>query len=436
MPAYLAVGSVSEDTDDDLTFWHNFDSGLKNRYVDARYIYLNGGPYYGWTTWTDTPGDRAVRYIRESKKMGMIPVFVWYNIPDGGESYYTDTQHIQSASYMQDYYKLLKLLLDIIRKESPDDPVGILLEPDFLGYLAQNSGLQASQIPAMTHAAYSAGVLTAGADPAFGDTAQGLVQSINYLIARDTPQAFFGWQMNLWASPAGGWTTPVPGKGIAHLTDGKDIAQGRALIYNEASAITRYYLNAGVTSYGAKFLSIDKYGLDAGTAEASAAQDPANATWFWNNDQWTNYLTFVRAMHDVSGLPIVLWQLPVGHVNSSQTPNPYANNALFPDLLNSNSQGEDSAPTFFFGDTFQTVGSRFTFFAANRGGDAALQAGGNSITWGEHLSAAAQAGVIMTLFGAGVGGSTTNVGAPPTDSNWWITKAQNYFSHPVPLPGH
>lgn len=435
-PNYLAVGSVSEDTDDHLNFWHSFDSSQKNRYVDARYIYLNGGPYYGWTTWTNTPGDRAIRYIRESKKMGMIPIFVWYNIADGGESYYTDMQHVQSASYMQDYYKLLKRLLDIIKTESPDGPVGIILEPDFLGYLAQNADAPASRIMAQTNGAYTAGVLKSGTDPQFPDTVAGLVQSINYLISRDTPQAVFGWQMNLWASPAGGWFGPIPGRGIVHLTDNTDYAQGRAAIYNEARAITQYYLDAGVKSYGAKFLSIDKYGLDAGTAEASASGDPANSTWFWNNDQWSNYLTFVRAMRDSSGLPIVLWQLPVGHVNTSQTQNPYANNSLFPDLTNSNSQGEDAAPTFFFGDTFATTGRRLSFFGTNKSGDGALASANGKITWGEHFTSAANAGVAMALFGAGVGGSTTNVGLSATDSYWWITKAQAYFQRPIPLGGN
>ena len=433
MPEHLAIGSVSEDTDDHLAFWHDFDAGDKNRRVDARYIYLNGGPYYGWSTWTNTPGDRARRYIRESKKMGVIPIFVWYNIPDGGESYYTDLEHIGSAQYMRDYYNQLKLFTDIIKAESPNDPVGIIIEPDFIGYMAQNSGLPPDQISAQTSAAYDAGILRTGVDPQFPNTLKGLVESINYIIGRETPQSYFGWQMNLWASPAGGWTTPLPGTGIAHLTDDRDINLGRTQIYSEAAAITNYYINAGVKSYGAKFLSIDKYGLDAATAEASAANDPAHSTWFWNSDQWTNYLVFVRAMHETASLPVVLWQLPVGHINSSAAVNPYSETGRFPDLTNSNRQGEDSAPTFFFGDTFTTTGARFSFFSTNRGADTGISTNGNSITWSEHLSAAKAAGVTMVLFGAGVGGSTTNVGTPPSDGFWWITKTQRYYLHPLPL---
>ncbi len=57
--------------------------------MDARYIYLNGGPKAiagGWRSWTDKDGFRATSFVRESLKLGMIPFFVWYNIPDGGEA--------------------------------------------------------------------------------------------------------------------------------------------------------------------------------------------------------------------------------------------------------------------------------------------------------------------------------------------------------------
>ncbi len=212
MPKYLSVGSVSQDAAPDLAFWEAFQPGPKNTRVDVRYIYLNGGPYLGWDTWGNLPGDRATNYIKNSHMLGMIPFFVYYNIPDGGESYPTDTSHIMDATYMAAYFTQLQLALNIINQQSPDDVVGMVLEPDFIGYLAQNAGLPASQITAMTHAVYTSGVLTAGVDPAFPDTVAGLVQAINYTISKNCPQVYFGWQMNLWASPAGGWTTRFPAR--------------------------------------------------------------------------------------------------------------------------------------------------------------------------------------------------------------------------------
>jgi hypothetical protein len=432
MPEYLAIGSVSEDTSDHMDFLTAFKAGSQTKRVDVRYIYLNGGPTYGWHTWSNSPGGRAVTYIRNSRKLGIIPFFVFYNIPDGGESYATDLAHVQDPSYMEAYFKNLKLALDIINAESPDDLVGMILEPDFLGYMAQNANQAPSAISAVTRAVYDSGVLSRAADPSFPDTVAGLVQAINYTISKYAPQIYFGWQVNLWASPPLGWTTRIPGNGIIRKTDAVGVAQGRPLIYGEAAAITKYYLAAGVATYGARFLSIDKYGLDAAAVEASAAMNPAGSIWFWNNDHWQNYLTFVRAMRDTSGLPVILWQLPVGHINSSQRISPYTN-SKFMDLPNANRSYEDSTSTFFFGDSFVVSGPRLSYFSANAGGDASLSVSGNTVRWGSHLSDAASAGVIAALFGAGVGTSTTNIGVLPTDNFWWISAVQSYYQQPVPL---
>jgi len=142
MPAHVALGSVSEDTTSQLDYWKSFGTGLANRRVDIRYIYINGGPVNGWRTWTTNPGDRARRYIRESRKLGFIPCFVHYNVPDGGESFTTDSEHLGSATYMQGFWKDLALFLRICREETTDGwPVMVIYEPDLLGYMAQN-GIQ------------------------------------------------------------------------------------------------------------------------------------------------------------------------------------------------------------------------------------------------------------------------------------------------------
>lgn len=433
LPDYVSLGSVSDDTAPDLSFWQAFAPGALSHRVDSRYIYLNGGPISGWTTWTAVPGARASTFVENSRTFGMIPYFVFYNIPDSSEGYQLDLSHAQDPNYMAAYFQNLQLALNMIVAASPDDPVGMILEPDFLGYLAQNANAPASAIAAATSAAYASGVLNSSTDPAFPNTVTGLVEAINYTISKYAPQVQFGWQLNLWASPAGGWTTPVPVKGLMHLTDSGDFQTQRQAIATEAAAMAAYYVAAGVTSYGASFISIDKYGLDAAGVEASAASDPANSTWFWNNDLWGNYLVFANAVNQTTQLPIVLWQLPVGHINSTAEPDPYSSSGTFADLTDTYQNYEDSAPTFFFGDTFTTSGARFTYFSTNNGNDSSLSVNGQAITWGSHMGAAANAGVIAILSGAGVGNSTTNVGAPPTDSDWWITKAQDYFASPVPL---
>jgi len=432
LPPYLALGSVSEDTADHLDFWRSIDTGPRNRRMDIRYIYLNGGPVNGWDTWGASPGSRAVNYIRNSRMLGMIPFFVWYNIPDGSESYELDLAHVQSPGYMTAYFGNLRLFLDIVRRDAAGDTVGMILEPDFLGYLAQNAGQPAERIRAATHAAYDSGLL-GSADPRFPDTVQGLVQAINYAISRKAPNILFGWQMNLWASPAGGWTTAIPARGLIRKTDEAGIDAGREAIRLEAAAIARYYLDAGVADYGAHFLSIDKYGLDAVGLESHAAADPASSIWFWNSDHWHNYLAFVRAVHETARLPIVLWQLPVGRINRSLEENPYESTGRFAELANTHQRYEDSAAPFFFGDTFAVSGPRRDYFGSNLSGDPGVTTGEETVAWRPHMEDAVRAGVRAILFGAGVGASTSGTGVSATDGFWWITKAQRYFSAPVPI---
>ena len=454
LPNYLALGSVSQDTTGDLAMWRGFGPGASNRRMDARYIYLNDGPYAPTNTpWGGNPnnwygetqplGFRVTSYVRESLKLGMVPFFVWYNIDGTGDSFTTDTGNAQNAQFMAGYFTDLKRMCDLVKAEAPDETVGIVIEPDFLGYLAQN-GVDPTTYTARTDAAYTAGVLVHGTDPEFPNTITGYVGAVNYLFHKNLPTAFFGWEFNLWASPAGGWTVPSTVLGLMHLTDppadgGKGVAAGRPAIYTEAKALTDFYLKAGVTTNGASFVSIDKYGYDAVGYQSAAQANPQTSTWFWNQTLWNNYLTFVQAMHDESGLPVVLWQLPVGHINSSSLPNPQG--GLFPDLSDNASQHyEDSAPDFFLGDTFNPgAGNRFNYFSgAFNGTDTDpmqnLATNGTTIAWGPAMGRAASAGVRLVLFGAGIGDSTAGTGNPPTDGGWWITAAQGYYINgPVPL---
>ena len=433
LPDYVSVGSVSEDTTGDLSFWRDFGSGDKNRRMDVRYIYLNGGPKStggGWRTWSDRDGFRATSFIRESLKLGMIPFFVWYNIPDGGESYYTNNQHIQSADYMKGYFEDLVFALNLTKAEAGDEMVGWVLEPDFLGYLAQNREDPTTAV-ARTDAAYTAGALQRGVDPDFPNTVKGLVESINYIISKNLPNAYFGWQFNLWASPAGGWTTPIGVKGVIRITDERGVTQGRADIAKEAGAISDFYVKAGVLAHGADFVSIDKYGLDAGAEGKNT--NPVDSTWFWNAVHWVNYLTFAQSMNAKTGLPVVLWQIPVGRINTTMTKDSEGNG--FSDLRNVSRNYEDSAPVFFFGDRFGALDPRLSYFYT-RDSKTKVTLAGDSIEWGSHMNTAAEYGIKSVLFGAGVGDSTDGIGTPASDGGWWILKAQRYYQNPAPLvPG-
>jgi hypothetical protein len=433
LPAHVSIGSVSDDGASALANWQNFGSGDLNTRADLRYIYLNGGASVpgntSWCTWTTVPCFRATNFIRESKKLGMIPVFVFYNIADGGESYPTDLAHIQDATYMGAYFKDWVKTIDIANTEAGDDPVGYVIEPDFIGYMMQNSGLQPSQIMARVDQAYAAGVLTS-ADPQFPNTLEGLVKAVNYLVQKRSRNAWYGWQINIWSDAQSGAST----NGLMHITDSaeKGWAAGRPFIAASAQRVANYYNAAGITSYGASFISFDKYGYDGGAA--------GNAKWQFNADHWNNYLYYVQTLNAALKKPVVLWQLPAGHVNGTVGTNP-ATGAPFATLTNATSKHyEDTAPTYFFGDTFTATPSVFaaSYYKTNAAGDPKVTSNGAQITWGSHLQEAKNAGVVSLMFGAGVGDSTDNIGLgnqPLTDDRWWLVKANRYLQGAVvPLP--
>jgi len=414
LPGPVALGSVSDDSVSNVAFWEDHVPGRKGCRMDIRYIYLNGGPFEGWATW----GERVKNYTKNSLAWGMIPFFVFYNIPDGDENYDIDLAHVKNFYYMKGYYRNLNLFLRQAKKVMQGELYGVVLEPDFLGYMQKDSGKQPSEITT--------------ADGTLVDT----VTKINQTIVKERfggQNILFGWQLNLWADPV----NYEPG--VIRITDRDGWVAGREKIVQAATNTVNYATAAGVLSYGADFLSIDKYGLDAAgvTSPPYNPDNPSASVWFWNNDHWMNYLLYVNTLSQVSGKNIVLWQLPVGHINKS-TAISVRTKKRFPDLADTTNKYEDSSTTFFLGDKFDASGSgatRLNYFSQNQALDPTLQVSGNLVTWGRHLEILPQYGVISAMFGAGIGISTRGISPtkmeppflPPDDEYLWIQKVQNYY---------
>lgn len=465
MPSYLGIGSVGTNVDRDLNYCKDFQEGDKNKRMDVRYVYLNGEPdswdskLSGWQVWgKNIKGDRAITYISENMKLGIIPFFVYYTICGGNESYQTDLKNIQDVAYLSRYFKDLNFALEIIEQEAEGDLVGMIFEPDFIGYMMQNSGKKAFEIYANTKLVYetayggenAAGILDSKVDVdpdtgvPFEDTITGLVRAVNYLVTKyNTTKGtniVFGWQFNTWSNAYPG----VPVKGLMHKTDTGDLAEGRKFIEDRAYETAIYYMEAGITSFGASIVSIDKYGKDACAYETTAAADPANSTWFWGADNWNNYLGYISVLNKTTGLPVVLWQLPVGHIERSQSPDPYSG-GLFNELTNTKNGAEcfyeDSSVTYFFGDTFKPgTQKRFDWFSGNKFNDPLITTQGtDTITWGSHFELAKDSGVCLALFGAGVGEAThgnvsdVSTATEPEDDSWFFVNTQRYLANPVYL---
>lgn len=414
MPDYLSVASVSEDSEADLAFWKDVHTGLTNKAMDIRYIYINGGPFTGWTQWGI---NRPEQFSTESLRHGLIPFFVYYNIPDSDEDFQIDSAHVNDPAYMTAYFNNLNLFLNKAKSVMQDELFGVILEPDFLGYIKQY--LKSSPADQFVTC-----VALDTIAPGAGNV-QTLVERINHTINQKKEEGYniyFGWQLNL-------WSTPIEGiNNVIRATDAMGYALGRKAIQSSAEQTALFGIKAGILSNDASFISIDKYGLDAGSVDTL---DPANSTWFFNSDHWHNYLLFANTLYKSSGFPIILWQLPIGRINKTTTVSAYTNQP-FPVLPDTTRYYEDSTPDFFLGDTFEAEDSlRVNYFSQNLYKDTTIQVHGAAIKWGEHMGSTAQSGIISTMFGAGVGASTSGIGNPPTDAYFWVQKVQEYYLNGV-----
>lgn len=444
MKSSVQVGSVSED--DPLTslqFWSFFGDEIEtSKYCETRYIYLNGGPgEYGWRMnytskqWNSEPlGKRAISFIRNSQRLGMIPCFVYYNIPDNGESYLTNLEHIQSKEYMTEYYKDLFFVLDIIKKESPDIPVHMIFEPDFLGYLMQNSG-RGSENPSykypkeiMAHVSpvFDLGILDRK-EINLQDNVNGLVRSVNHMVSKYCPNVNFGWQINVWSSTYVGKT--IHTSSLMKVTDKLGTTKGIEFIYKEAFEIANYYKEAGIVD-NTHFFSVDKYGLSFRGVDEISMKDASKSAWGWNHDHWMNYLYYCKVLSNTLGLKCALWQIPSSHLNSSKSLNPYTKKE-FKDIENVPGAYEDSAITFFFGDTFKPSSLEKEYWSKNDHKTNLVEVVGDNVIWKSIMNKLPEYNIILFLSGAGVGNDTHSGGLsrPITDDQFFITKVQEYYSH-------
>ena len=543
------VGTVArtDGTGDKFLEDFNFRSGVAP--IDYLYIYDQGGADY-------TDGN-VTGLLTQAVRHGMVPVVVYYNIQavlkDSQKTYITEGpdpayQAINEynvsgqtfpdlfTGYMTRYFKKLGSAFTAMNQVGV--PVQIVMEPDFLGYMATaKPSFQGSATPTpvpndsdrtlnyanVMKPMTDAGLLTA-ADPTFDNTVAGMVKGINYYVGKNLPNLRIGWKTNIWAVASTDFQNGL--MGVIHETDsvtypwqnqysgGVGWDKGRENITKAATNLGTFLEKVGVTDWKVgspdrtPFLAIDKYGVDgayfydpqwdneasntnaqvnakayinaaqylcnngakcddptitkyfgvnaatlktlqisatdpqfrtAVTAlQAAAKADPNIAQWFFNADQWNNYLLLVKTLSTTVDAPVMLWQIPQGHINGSTT-------LTGRDLSNtSNALGcpsgtpcgfEDSATSYFFGDTFTPTGpdaaGRFAHFEADLAKDAKVTTSGDTIIWGEHMTEAGQSGVMSVLFGAGLGSSTRGSPTPAgdvTDLKFWSDKATAYLT--------
>ena len=281
-------------------------SGVPWRY---RFQYLAGGTNTpnNWLTWQDPakpPGQFALDFMTASTKSpaNYIPVFTWYqllqSLPSTGSSELErDYNNLNNALTMSSYYASFKVLMQ--KAGQYGGQVLVHVEPDFWGYMQQKgAGAGAGAITAMVT---SSGFAEAAGFP---DTLVGFASELKHLRDTYAPNALLAMHASMWSS----------GIDIASNTNPNiDVAA-------EADKTAAFLNSAGSGSWDSVFHDVDDHNA-AWWELASCGTPPCVNQWFthwWdpNNISFPNfarYLAWVAELHARTGLPQVVWQVPMGN---------------------------------------------------------------------------------------------------------------------------
>jgi hypothetical protein len=295
---YLYVGNG--DVPDDTGTCTSCTTGC---FVNGVSCAANACTWWGCWQWDQLPpGQYVTDFVTECSGLGQVPFITYYNIrslrADGDES--MEQQTVQDPVLMRQYLGDFTFLADTIGAQNA--PVMLHFEPDFLGYM-QWDGTAGADDPTLVPA------LAASASPecaGFADNVAGLGQCLVDIFHRHAPQALIGLHVSHW----GVWPQP-PNDDSATWRDG-------------AARLVHFIDAAGGAQ--AHFLVLDIADRDAGMQQPP--EEESCASQGTGAGSCARYLEYGRLVADLSGKPIVWWQLPIGNASLDNTPQHYRDNLV------------------------------------------------------------------------------------------------------------
>jgi hypothetical protein len=279
--------------------------------VTYRYQYLVGDPASqgSWRHW-NPGGSFVTRYVRESVRARVTPVFTYYTLLSasaalpGGEAD-KDLAGLRDARIMRGWLGDLRLALQRVRESAAGRRVIVHIEPDLWGYVQQRAQADdASTIPA---AVGSSGDPDAAGLP---DTAAGLAQAVVRLRDRHAPNVRIAWHLSTWGTNRGTTYDDPPPREIDAL----------------AARSARF-----AASLGARFDLIFNDVADRDDGFRRKVLKERRVTHHWGRGDVARHLRWVRGVTRATRTPMVLWQLPLGNRRLPDTWRRYRDNRV--DLL-------------------------------------------------------------------------------------------------------
>jgi hypothetical protein len=265
-----------------------------------RYQYLTGGVNtgHGWSTW-NPDGSYVSTYVRQSRRAGVVPVLTYYQLlqshgaGDGRGETQKDLANLDDKSLMKAYFDDVALALRRAHEASAGRLVVLHVEPDLWGYVQQRAG--GSDDPSRVPAA----VASTG-DPRLAglpNTAAGFAQAFVRLRDALAPEVRLGYHMSSW------------GTGVDPTQQDSAPAAVDAL----AARSARFYRNLH-----ARFdvVFTDPSDRDDGF-DAKVNGDGGRSRW--SAADYRRDVRWLAGMHRGTGLPLVMWQIPLGNAHLPNT---------------------------------------------------------------------------------------------------------------------
>ncbi|MCA9832099.1 MAG: hypothetical protein KC495_16680 [Dehalococcoidia bacterium] len=251
-----------------------------------RYQYLTGPADSGWAIWAPD-GAFVTHYIDESAAVMMTPVFSYYVLlqssPEGNSDEDRQARALNDETIMRTYFDTLRLFFERAG-ERPAQEVILHIEPDLWGFVQRVKGAD----PTAQHVQLPSG------DPLFRglpDSLTGFAQAIARLRDEFAPNVQLAFHASTWA----------PGRDFVY-DDPPD-----ASVVDWTTETVQFYKGLGVDF---DFVFAEFSDRDAGFKQFEYGD--GGASWF-NEDDFRRHLLFVKTLHEGTGGPVILWQIPFGN---------------------------------------------------------------------------------------------------------------------------
>jgi chitodextrinase len=267
----------------------------------------------------------------------VMPVMVHYTAQASGggigeaDVYNDNNLQIHYRNLIRETKKLLSY-----KDDAHPFPGTFVLSPDLLGAQQQsNTPNSFSDTEIFNHvihvneqlaSAYQAEGLPTTSLPVFSENWPGYYQSINFLIKTIGQGAIkFGWQENVWATGTSLWI-------YEQANQAQQQAQAVSSFMNDKMGVFK-------GQWKPDFVVLDRYEADCFSVRGQ--------NYAYNAQAWDRFVEFAAAVGKNLDLPVMLWQIPGGHlVTKNET------------LTKYNIQEHSSASgTYFLGDANVGVGT-------------------------------------------------------------------------------